>query len=158
MRRRIAASAVAAGVLAATVAVSCDANGNDRVQPASNAPAHCTVLADGPRRDREPPRAMVVRVRFRCTRPGAEVLMLAVRLERAQNSTWRIIRAQTYAVRGADTRVRGAAYRSRQLTARCMPGRYRTSVEWTRVSRGVTSSGRARSAEVADPCAVTPVP
>lgn len=158
MRRRIAVTVVAISVLMVIVGLACEARGRSGQarQPAQPRPVHCTIFADAPRPDADPARTMVARARFRCESPGAEVLTVHVRLERKAGIGWRSVRAQPYTMRGTQNHAPIFKYHTRQVVARCATGRYRTVVDWTRTSRGDTSSGTARSVEVNDPCTLRP--
>jgi len=138
-------------------------------------PVYCTVMVDAPRRgdpkkgdrvvesDRRAGRSdrdeggsedrIVGRVRFRCDDPGPEQLTLTVRLEKRTTSKWRTVASRTFKLTGEQTVVPLLGYRSREVTAKCSPGRYRTRVEWSRRSHGRTDEGDRRSGVIVDPCA-----
>lgn len=143
-------------------------------------PVYCTVMVDAPRRgdpekgdravesDRRRPGSdrragrfdrdedgdrIVGRVRFRCEDPGPQQLTLTVRLEKRTTSKWRTVASRTFELTGEQTVVPLLGYRSREVTARCSPGRYRTRVEWSRRSHGRTDEGDRRSGVIVDPCA-----
>lgn len=136
MRRLVAATMLLVCVL--PVLVACDGRARrTQTQHVSNPrPVHCTVIADGPRRDAEPPRTIVGRIRFRCDRPGAEALTLAVRLEKQTGSTWAAVATQGFTAQGADTHAAFFKYHNRTVSLACAAGRFRTTVAWTRRSNG----------------------
>lgn len=153
MRRLVVVTSLLVSVVSAA---GCEARGrNAATQYVSNPrPVHCTIMADAPKRDgNDPPRSIIGRVRFRCDRPGADTLTLAVRLERQDGAAWRVVRAQTFTLRGEQNHAEFFKYRNRQLTVACRAGRFRATVEWSRSSRGRSSKGTARSLAVVDPCA-----
>jgi hypothetical protein len=111
-------------------------------------------MADAPKRDEaNPPKSIVSRVRFRCDRPGAETLTLTLRLERQTDGVWRSVRAQSFTLKGEQNHAEFFKYRNRQFNAGCAAGRFRTTVEWSRSSRGANRTGTAHSPGVTDPCA-----
>lgn len=116
-------------------------------------PVHCTVIADGPKRDAEPPKTIVGRIRFRCDRPGVEILALSVKLERLTGTTWAAVTTQTFTAQGADTHAAFFKYHSRTVSVACAAGRFRTTVAWARRSNTPTTTGTARSGAMLDPCA-----
>jgi hypothetical protein len=147
---------VTALLVSALVAASCEATGrNAQTQNVSNPrPVHCTIIADVPRRDdANPPKSIVSRVRFRCDRPGAETLTLTLRLERQSGTAWRTVRSQSFTFKGEQSHAEFFKYRNRQLTVGCSAGRFRTTVVWSRSSRGASRKGTAQSIGVLDPCA-----
>lgn len=151
MRRLVAVSALLISVLLAT---GCEARGRNTQNPnvANRRPVYCTVLADSPRRDAEPARKIVARARFRCDRPGAETMVLTLRLEKRLSSRWSVLQTQTFTMRGQQTHNEFFKYHNRQVSIECSTGRYRTSVEWFRQSRGNKNGGTTRSGQVVDPC------
>lgn len=152
MRRLVVLPVVTLSMLAIT---ACEGRGrNTQTQNVSNPrPVHCTIMADGPKRNAEPATTIVARTRYRCDNPGAETLTLALRLERRSGSTWVSVKADTVTARGADTHAQFFKYRSHPVTLACAAGQFRTVVDWTKVSRGKTTKGTVRSGPATDPCA-----
>ncbi len=152
MRRLVAALAVTLGLV---TTAGCEAGGRNTAtgNVSDPRPVYCTIMADGPIRNADKATSIVARTRFRCDNPGADVLTLAVTIERRAGSTWAAAKSETFAVRGADTHARFLKYRSRQLTVACGPGQFRTTVAWTKMSRGRTSTGTVRGGPTKDPCA-----
>ena len=158
---------VAALLLVTPLAVAgCEAHDRGR-------PAHCTVIADDPRRHPEYPMKLIGRVRFRCDLPGAESLTMTVRLEeqvdigrprvqrseaRGQaagilgHSAWTTVASETFTRTGEATHAEFFEYRSVQVKTRCAEGRFRTTVSWCRTSRGDVAEGGFRSGAIRDPC------
>jgi len=87
---------------------------------------------------------------FHCGSPGPDRLALTVRLQRSVDSGWTTVAEQTFgAAKGETLRSVPAAQRTRQVTAACQPGTYRTSAEWS-VNGGRT--GTALGSERRNPC------
>jgi hypothetical protein len=120
--------------------------GSDRREPGSDRRAGRSDRDEGGDR-------IVGRVRFRCEDPGPEKLTLTVRLEKRTTSKWRTVASETFELTGEQTVVPLLGYRSREVAARCSPGRVRTRVEWCRESHGRTDEGDRRSGVIVDPCA-----
>ncbi|HET6214743.1 MAG TPA: hypothetical protein VFE14_17890 [Micromonosporaceae bacterium] len=152
MRRLVAMMAL--GVTVFTMS-GCEGRGrNTQTANVSNPRAvHCTITADGPKRDAEPPKTIVGRVRFRCDNPGAEALTLTVRLQKRSGSTWQTVASQTVTVKGEDTHAQFFKYRTREVKVACAAGKFRTTVDWTKLSHGKTAKGSSRSGTAIDPCA-----
>jgi hypothetical protein len=152
MRRLVVVPVVTLSMLAIT---ACEGRGrNTQTQNVSNPrPVHCTIMADGPKRNAEPATSIVARVRYRCDNPGAETLTLALRLERKSGGAWVSVKADTVTAHGADTHAQFFKYRSKPVTIGCTAGQFRTVVNWTKVSRNSTTRGTVRSGTSTDPCA-----
>lgn len=96
---------------------------------------------------------MVAAGRFRCDSPGAESLTMTVHLQRLDGTSWTTIGGRSFTAGGkATTLERRNSERTRQITAPCARGNYRTWVEATVVSRGVTRKLSENSGERSDPC------
>lgn len=151
MRRLVGVYGLVLGVLATA---ACEGRETDTRYVSHPAPVHCTVLADEPRRDAEPPTTIVGRVRFRCDSPGADSLTLTVRLEqRRKRSGWAVATTQTFTLHGEQTSPGPFRYHSREITVPCSAGRFRTVVDWCRVSHRKSKEGTFHSFAVLDPCA-----
>lgn len=151
MRRLVGALGLVLGVLATA---GCEGRQTDTRYVSHPRPVHCTVLADDPRPDADAPAAIVGRVRFRCDPPGADTLTLTIRLEKApKNSDWSLAASQTFTVRGEQTAPGMFRYYSRDVRMGCAAGRFRTVVEWCRVSHRDSKEGRFHSFATLDPCA-----
>ncbi|MFI5907012.1 hypothetical protein [Dactylosporangium sp. NPDC051541] len=93
---------------------------------------------------------LVAGASFHCDSPGADPLKLLVRLQRSTDEGWKTVAEQTFAAaKGETLRSVPAAQRTRQVTAGCEAGTYRTAVEWS-VNGGRTATGL--SAERRNPC------
>jgi hypothetical protein len=87
---------------------------------------------------------------FHCGSPGPDRLALTVRLQRSTDEGWKTIAEQTFtATKGETLRSVPANQRTRQVTAACQEGVYRTSTEWS-VNGGRT--GTALGSERRNPC------
>ncbi|GGM18630.1 hypothetical protein GCM10007977_019920 [Dactylosporangium sucinum] len=91
--------------------------------------------------------------RYRCDSPGADSLTMTVHLQRNDGSSWTTISGQSFTAAGvATTLQRRNSERTRQIAVPCARGNYRTWVEATVVSRGVTRKLSENSGERLDPC------
>jgi hypothetical protein len=81
--------------------------------------------------------------RYSCDSPGPGKLALTVRLQRAAGGGWATVAEQSFTATRADPQ------RTRQVSAACQAGTFRTQVEWA-VNGGKTT-GRTGS-ERSNPC------
>ena len=133
-------------VLLTMTAAECGTNRTN-----SERPVHCEVLVDGPKKaeDRE---VIVGNVRFNCDKPGADPLVLKIRLDKKDGDQWHTATNKTFTVRGLDTNAGAFEHQSRTIELKCGSGVFRTVVDWSRASRGVSDSDTETSGVVKDPC------
>jgi hypothetical protein len=120
---------------------------------AGGAGVYCTILADPVRRDSAGKR-VVAPGRYRCDRPGADTLTMTVALQKlgADGSTWTNVAVQQFSAKGASTtRDLTEAQRTREVSAPCAAGTYRTAVSATRTSQ-TTKQYATQSPSRTNPC------
>lgn len=136
-------------VLLTALSAGCEPRGNDDTE--STKPVHCTVIVDGPKAD-EKRAKFAGSVRYRCATPGAEKLILKIRLERRDGDKWRSVASATHTLRGKTTYAAELKYQSKALSIDCRTGTFRTVVDWSRTSRKDTEGDNLISGAVKDPC------
>jgi hypothetical protein len=115
---------------------------------------YCEVAADAPVRDNaEKPTKVVATTRYRCDQPGASTMTLTMRLQH-QNSggAWVDLNSTTFTAKGADTVPVEDAFRTRQISAGCTDGAFRTRVTGSSTARGVTKSYDITGPRSFEPC------
>lgn len=116
---------------------------------------YCQVLADAPERDNDDaPKKIIARVRYSCYPPGLDKLTLTLRLQR-QDSRGRwvdVVKTSFTARKGETVSPKGEVYRTKQLTASCRSGVYRTVVQGSGTARGYTNRYDVASPRSFDPC------
>ncbi|MEV6926189.1 hypothetical protein AB0M46_17065 [Dactylosporangium sp. NPDC051485] len=132
-------------ILAAVVVTK---TGRDQT-PSPDRPAASLVCDISPQRVTEGSGKLVSAVQYRCDSPGPEKLTITVRLQQSRGGSWHTAAQQQFSAAGAETlRSVPVAQRTRQVSAPCVAGAYRTEAEWT-------IGGRTRtklSAERTNPC------
>src|SRR5215470_968451 len=143
-------AALAVGIVTGTVLAGC--------QPATvtdtSRSIYCEVAADAPVRDSGgKPTKVVATTRFRCDRPGASRMTLTMRLQH-QNSAgaWVDVNSTTFTAKGADTLPDTDAFRSRQISAACTDGVFRTRVTGSSTARGITRKYDVTGPRSFEPC------
>jgi hypothetical protein len=146
---------VSALVAAATVVTGAGLAG---CQPATvtdkSRSIYCEVAADAPARDNaDKPTKIVATTRYRCDRPGASTMTLTMRLQH-QNSggAWVDLNSTTFTVKGAETVPVDDPFRSRQISAPCTDGAFRTRVTGSSSARGFAKSYDVTGPRSFDPC------
>ncbi|GIG00717.1 hypothetical protein [Catellatospora citrea] len=136
-------------VLLTALSSGCEPRGNDDRE--STKPVHCTVVVDGPKaaEDRD---SFAGRVRYRCATPGAESLVLKIKIERRDGDVWRSVASRTHTLKGKATYAAELKYQSKDLSISCRTGTFRTVVDWSRTSRKDTEGDNLISGAVKDPC------
>jgi len=102
-------------------------------------PSTARVMPDAPvRDDDEQPKHVIATTRFRCDEPGASTMTLTMHLQHQNSSgTWVDVNSTTFTAKGHDTvPTKGEAFRTRQVTANCAEGVFRTTVAGSSQSRG----------------------
>jgi hypothetical protein len=119
---------------------------------AGGAGVYCTILADPVRHDSAGKR-IVAPGRFRCDRPGADALTMTVALQKlGAGGAWANVAVQQFSARGASTtRDLTEAQRTREVSAPCAAGMYRTAVSATRTSQ-TTKQYAMQSPSRNNPC------
>ena len=115
---------------------------------------YCEVAADAPVRDKaENPTKVIATTRFRCDPPGASTMTLTTRLQH-QNSAgaWIDLNTGTFTVKGSATVPSDGPFLSRQLTAGCTDGAFRTRVTGSSTARGVKKSYDVTGPRSFEPC------
>ncbi|MEU7865960.1 hypothetical protein [Dactylosporangium sp. NPDC049140] len=93
---------------------------------------------------------LVAGAEFHCDSPGPDRLALTVRLQRSTDAGWTTIAQQAFTTaKGETLRSVPASRRTRQVSAVCQAGVYRTAAEWS-VNGGRT--GTALGSERRNPC------
>ncbi|MDI1459681.1 hypothetical protein QEZ54_01745 [Catellatospora sp. KI3] len=138
-------------VLVTVLGAGCEPRGND--DASATKPVHCTVVADGPKKNEETGKVSG-QVRYRCATPGAERLTLKIRIEKRQGDSdkWSTVATKTYTLKGKQTYAPELKYEARDVTMSCREGSYRTVVDWSRTSRKDTEGDNLISGAVKDPC------
>jgi hypothetical protein len=136
-------------VVLTTLTMGCEPRGNGEGE--SGRPVHCDIVADSPQVVKKTDQFTGV-VRFRCGHPGAERLTLKIRVERQDGEKWHTVTTKDYTLNGLDSYAAELKYQSRDATAKCSTGVYRTVVSWSRASRGDTATGNQQSPTMRDPC------
>jgi hypothetical protein len=116
---------------------------------------YCEVAADAPARDNgDNPTKVIATTRFRCDQPGASTMTLTMRLQH-QNSAgaWVDLNASTFTAKGAETvPAAGQMFRTRQNSAACADGAFRTRVTGSSTARGVKKSYDVTGPRSFEPC------
>jgi hypothetical protein len=115
---------------------------------------YCEVAADAPVRDSaDKPTKVIATTRYRCEEPGASTMTLTMRLQH-QNSAgaWVDLNSTTFTVKGADTVPVQDAFRSRQISASCTDGAFRTRVTGSSTARSVKKSYDVTGPRTFEPC------
>jgi hypothetical protein len=142
-------------VLAAFALVPLVAGCQPRTVTDPDSTIYCEVMPDAPDRDNaDAPRKIIGAVRYRCDEPGASSLELTVRLQREKSAgTWVDVASTSLTARGATTVPgRHEAFRTKEVSARCGDGVFRTQVTGRSVARGVTKRYDVGSPRAFDPC------
>lgn len=116
---------------------------------------YCEVMPEAPSRDDDDnPTKVVGSVRFRCDQPGASAVSLTLRLQRQNNAgSWVDVATTAFTAAGDETiSTREETFRSRQVTAQCAEGVFRTFVKGTIEARGATRAYEQIGARTFDPC------
>ncbi|MEV8513160.1 hypothetical protein [Dactylosporangium sp. NPDC051484] len=93
---------------------------------------------------------LVAGAQFRCDSPGPDRLTLIVRLQRSADGGWVNVAEQAFtATRGETLHSVAAAQRTRQVSAPCQAGSYRTQAAWS-TDGGHTNT--ALGSERRNPC------
>ncbi|WP_432986382.1 hypothetical protein [Dactylosporangium sp. CA-233914] len=109
-----------------------------------------SVCSISPQRVTQRDGKLVAAAQFRCADPGPDRLVVTVRLQRSTDSGWQTVTEQTFTAAKADTlRSVPSAQRTRQVTAACQAGSYRTQAAWT-VDNGRVNT--ALGSERRNPC------
>lgn len=140
------ATLLTAFLLFTAMSAGCEPDGTN-----SERPIHCEVVVDAPEKAEDADK-IVGRVRFSCDKPGAEKLILKVKLEKRDGDQWHSVGSAGFTLRGLDTHNGGWERHSREAEANCDTGVYRTVVDWSRVSRGNTRGDNLVSGVSRDPC------
>ena len=115
---------------------------------------YCEVAADAPVRDNaDNPTKVIATTRFRCDQPGASTMTLTMRLQH-QNSAgaWVDLNANTFTAKGKDTVPSQEAFVSRQISAACTDGAFRTRVTGSSTARGATRKYDVTGPRSFEPC------
>lgn len=116
---------------------------------------YCEVMPDAPDRDNaDNPKKIIAAVRYRCDEPGAASLELTIRLQR-QNSAgnWVDVASTSLTAKGANTvPERHEAFRTKEISARCSDGVFRTHVSGRSTARSTTKKYDLGSPRTFDPC------
>jgi hypothetical protein len=117
---------------------------------------YCQVVPDAPKANAEVSATRVVgTVRFYCDPPGVDRLSLTLRIQR-QNAkgAWVNVVSKVFTASGSATLPVSyrEVYRSRQVSAPCGSGVYRTVVTGTSTARGFTSHYDLTGPRSSDPC------
>jgi hypothetical protein len=114
---------------------------------------YCTVLANAVHADGAG-KQVLGSGRFRCDRPGPDSLAMTVSLQkRDAGGRWTTVATQKFTASGtATTRDASDAARTREITASCAPGAYRTVVSGTSVSQKKSRTYTMTSPTANDPC------
>ncbi|MFB9444514.1 hypothetical protein Dvina_07330 [Dactylosporangium vinaceum] len=109
-----------------------------------------TLCSISPQRVTESSGKLLAAAQFHCDPPGPDRFALTVRLQHSTDAGWKSVAEQTFtAAKGETLRSVPAAQRSRQVSAACADGAYRTAAEWS-VNGGRT--GSALGPERRNPC------
>jgi hypothetical protein len=116
---------------------------------------YCEVMPDAPDRDDvDAPRKIIGSVRYRCDEPGASSLELTIRLQR-QNSAgnWVDVARTSLTAKGANTvPEQHEAFRTKEISANCAEGVFRTQVTGRSIARSITKKYDLGSPRAFDPC------
>jgi hypothetical protein len=116
---------------------------------------YCEVAADAPvRYNADNPTKVVATTRFRCDQPGASTMTLTTRLQH-QNSAgaWIDLTVSTFSAKGTGTvPAEGETFRTRQISAACTEGVFRTRVTGSSTARGVKKSYDVTGPRSFEPC------
>jgi hypothetical protein len=115
---------------------------------------YCEVTPDAPNRnDDDKPTKVIGKVRYRCDEPGASTMQLTISLQK-QNSAgaWITIAQVGLTASGAQTVPDEGAFRSREVSAACSDGVFRTHVTGTTRARGTTKKYERAGPRSFDPC------
>lgn len=136
-------------LLLITFTAACEPRGHNDAQ--GTKPVHCTVIVDGPVKA-ETANRISGRVRFRCAVPGAEKLVLKIKLEQRDGERWHTVATKSHTLAKKQNYAAELKYESRDVSANCAGGTYRTVVDWSRTSRKDTEGDNLISGTVRDPC------
>jgi hypothetical protein len=140
--------AVLAAMLLVATLTGCHPRGSDQRQ------VYCTVMADPPTWDnRDHPTHVVGQVRYWCEAPGPDRLAITLRLQKVNSKgTWvDLVKTSFTTSRSATLRTDELRYRTRQVTAACSTGDFRTVVDGSSRSHGLTRTYHM-ALESTDPC------
>jgi hypothetical protein len=99
-------------------------------------------------------RRLVAGARFTCANPGPDGLTMTVALQkRSASGAWTTVASQKFAAAGVNTtRARTNAARTRNVSAACAKGVYRTTAVVTSVRRKKSQTTTATSGARTNPC------
>jgi hypothetical protein len=121
----------------------------------SAATIYCEVTPEAPERDNDDaPKKIIGAVRYRCVEPGASSLQVTLRLQRqGANGQWSDLAQTTFTASGSATvPERHEAFRTREISANCREGVFRTVVTGRSRARSTTKTYDRTSPRSFDPC------
>jgi hypothetical protein len=112
---------------------------------------HCGVTANGIRADNG---RIVASARFSCDRPGASSLTMNVALQKKDaNGNWSNVATGSLSASGSNTTTaQSNTQRTREPSAQCASGTYRTFASVTAVINGDRENKNSTSSPKSDPC------
>jgi hypothetical protein len=116
---------------------------------------YCEVIPDAPERDNaDRPTKVIGKVRFRCDEPGATAIRITLKLQKqGSGDTWADVASTSFTAAGADTvGTRDETFRTREVSAACSTGTFRTQITGTSQSRGSSKTYDRPGPRAFDPC------
>lgn len=138
-------------ILAAIVVTKTDTGSEPRTASGGgNAAVLCSV---SPQRPAGKDGRIVAAAQFRCDAPGPDGLTVTVHLQRGDGGTWTTVAKESFVSNSVyTTREQSAAARTRQVSAACAAGTFRTLVEGSVFDNNRTTKLSQTSGERRNPC------